>query len=250
MAGICRGETEREEERRHKRIPPHHRAFGCDICLFSVICIIPAWAGRDRLAEEEEEEGEMGKERWEDSKALGRYGNQVSVREKKRETMRSRWNQPLTWQQPARRAKILCSCNYTARICFICIYMIPQNVVICWHLSLSLFRATRVCVRAHIAHIRRSDRRCLSRCALHGSRMLLVEEDHVHCVNRDNSDLIGLQADSLCILIGWAPDVPLPPPSNQPWQQMWTSQTEPADIVVIMESWSVMLYGFREQPTF
>lgn len=33
--------------------------------------------------------------------------------------------------------------------------------------------------------------------------MPLVEEDHVHCVNRDNSDLIGLQADSLCILIGW-----------------------------------------------
>lgn len=41
--------------------------------------------------------------------------------------------------------------------------------------------------------------------------MPLVEEDHVHCVNRDNSDLIGLQADSLCILIGWAPDVSLPP---------------------------------------
>lgn len=36
-------------------------------------------------------------------------------------------------------------------------------------------------------------------------RMQLVEEDHVHCVNGDNSDLISLEADSLCILVGKAP---------------------------------------------
>lgn len=43
--------------------------------------------------------------------------------------------------------------------------------------------------------------------------MPLVEEDHVHCVNRDNGDLTGLQADSLCILIGRAPDVSLLEPA-------------------------------------
>lgn len=95
---------------------------------------------------------------------------------------------------------------------------------------LSLSRA-RVCV--HMRHIRWSDRRCLSPCALHGSGMPLVEEDHVHCVNRDNSDLIGLQANSLCILIGWAPDVSLPPCWSQPWQQMGSSQSEPADTTII-----------------
>lgn len=50
-------------------------------------------------------------------------------------------------------------------------------------------------------------------------RMQLVEEDHVHCVNRDNSDLISLQADSLCILIGRAPRMKLPPVSRG-WEHM------------------------------
>lgn len=249
MAGICRRETGREEERRHKRIPPHHRVFGCDICLFSVICIIPAWAGRDRLAEEEEEEGEMGKERWEDSKALGRYGNQVSGRKKKGKRWEadgiSHWHDS---NQPGERRSSARAITRRAFASFASIWSLKTLSYAGIWASLSFL--PRVCVRAHIARIRQSDRRCLSRCALHGSRMLLVEEDHVHCVNRDNSDLIGLQADSLCILIGWAPDVSLPPPWNQPRQQMWSSQTEPADITVIMESGYVMLHGFIEQPTF
>lgn len=84
----------------------------------------------------------------------------------------------------------------------ICIYMIPQNAVMCWDLSLAI--CVHVCVCEHI-HSRWSDRRCLSWCTLHKMRTHLVEEDHVHCVNRDNSDLISLQADSLWILIGKAP---------------------------------------------
>lgn len=87
----------------------------------------------------------------------------------------------------------------------ICIYMIPPKrchvpgFEPCY-LQVCACVCARVC--EHIHHIRWSDRRCLSRCTLHKMRMRLVEEDHVHCVNRDNSDLISLQADSLCILIG------------------------------------------------
>lgn len=102
----------------------------------------------------------------------------------------------------------------------ICIYMIPQNAVTCWDFSLAQLCVCLVyvcvCVREHIHNIRWSDRRCLSRCTLHKMRMQLVEEDHVHCVNRDNSDLISLQADSLCILIGKAPQMKLSPVSP-PW---------------------------------
>lgn len=87
-------------------------------------------------------------------------------------------------------------------------------------LSPSLRAFVRVCVR--VQHIRWSDRRCLSWRALHGSGMPLVEEDHVHCVNRDNSDLIGLQADSFCILIGQAPNVSPPPSWHQPWWKIFS----------------------------
>lgn len=89
------------------------------------------------------------------------------------------------------------------------------------------FEPRYLCVCVHVERMRWSDRRCLSQSSLHKMRMQLVEEDHVHCANRDNSDLMSLQADSLCILVG----KPLPPP---PHTQITLSDCKSVPLV---ESW-------------
>lgn len=90
------------------------------------------------------------------------------------------------------------------------------------------FEPRYLCVCVRIERMRWSDRRCLSQSSLHKMRMQLVEEDHVHCANRDNSDLMSLQADSLCILVGKT----TPPPRE-------AAACNPSDCksVPLVESW-------------
>lgn len=159
--------------------------------------------------------------------------------------MRRRWNQLLTWQHPVCRSSA-CAITWRAFASFASIWSLKMLSYASIWTSLSLSLSFSAHVYVHIQHRRWSDRRCLSRCALHGSGMPLVEEDHVHCVNRDNSDLIGLQADSLCILIGWAPDVSLSPSWSQPWQQVGNSQSEPGDMTTIIKIHCRILDGFWE----
>lgn len=186
---------------------------------------LAAWTRKDTLVEEIEEE-EVGKTGWEDSTALGWYGNQV-LEEKKKKKRNDK-------KQMESAADMTASSLESADLQLvqlhgcICIYMIPQNAVMCWDLRLAVCNCARVCeclcVCEHIHNIRWSDRRCLSRCTVHKLRMQLVEEDHVHCVNRDNSDLISLQADSLCILIGRASQMKPPPVSPHDWKHMVQSR--------------------------
>ena len=56
--------------------------------------------------------------------------------------MKSRWNQPLTWQHPALRAHLLLVQLHGC----ICIYMIPQNAVMCGDLSIAIWQTTIMCV--------------------------------------------------------------------------------------------------------
>lgn len=110
---------------------------------------------------------EEGKQiRWEDSKALGWYGNQVL--EKKKRNAENQMGSAVDMTASSLESADLLLVQLHGRIC---IYMIPQNADMCGDLSVAIceclctvcFFSVRLCAWKHIWNISWADRRSLLR---------------------------------------------------------------------------------------
>lgn len=110
---------------------------------------------------------EEGKQiRWEDSKALGWYGNQVL--EKKKRNAENQMGSAVDMTASSLESADLLLVQLHGCIC---IYMIPQNADMCGDLSVAIceclctvcFFSVRLCAWKHICNISWADRRSLLR---------------------------------------------------------------------------------------
>lgn len=129
-----------EEKRNYSRgLLPVVWVFGCDICFFAVISITPAWTRRARLDGEGDRGGGRGGGGGKDERILKLWvGMEIRSRDDEKQ-MESGADMTASSLESADLLLVqLHGC--------ICIYMIPQNAVMCWDLSPAICECTIMCV--------------------------------------------------------------------------------------------------------
>lgn len=153
-------ETFRREERGEKN--GNHAGglrvtlvFRCDIYLFAVSSITPARTRRCKLLKEQEKEVQRGRR---ENKIRGFQSFGLALKsglgEERKKKMKSKWNQPLTWQHPVLSAKnsrfydcmatFACLWSLYSEVLglgYCCLQVLVHNIVMCTqHACVNLFR--------------------------------------------------------------------------------------------------------------